>query len=120
MSSSCTKFDSCEALLEKITVSKACISARRHIMNHCFGGGDDKHKEQVGNRERGLARCEAAYETKCKPTPRPQPAPVTVPSREPDTIPEKPKIDPLIPTTVGGIMLLILYIVTAPLRPGPV
>ncbi|RZK96763.1 MAG: hypothetical protein EOO62_28755 [Hymenobacter sp.] len=39
MSSSCTKFDSCEALLEKITVSKACISARRHIMNHCFGGG---------------------------------------------------------------------------------
>lgn len=118
--STCTKFDSCPALLEKITISRACIQARRNIMNQCFGGGDEKHEVQVENRERGLAHCIAAYESQCGPLPTPSPVPVAVPRREPGTSPEEHKLDPAVPTTLAGAALLILYIITSAFRPGPI
>jgi hypothetical protein len=117
VSSSCTKFDTCPALLEKIAIAESCIQARKTIMNQCFGGGDKIHKDQVENRERGVAKCRAIYERQCGP--RTKPAPVPVPHREPSSEPVDHTPSPLIPVGLTGAALLI-YLITSAFRPGPI
>lgn len=116
LSSRCTKFDSCPVLLEKIVVARACIAARRTIMIQCFGGGDDIHKEQVADRERGISRCKENYERRCGPLPEPAPDPQPAPSSEPS---KKKEDDKFGPTTLTGVALLLFLILRAVLNPVP-
>jgi hypothetical protein len=118
--SRCMDTDSCPSLLEKIASLEACILARETIMNQCFGGGDTGHKKEVQQRKDGVKRCTAMYTRQCSPRPEPRPVPVRVPSREPTAPPALPLPTPAAPATLAGAALLILYILTSALRPGPI
>lgn len=116
--SRCIDTDSCPSILGKIAALEACILARETIMNQCFGGGDAGHKKEVQQRKEGIKRCTAIYTRQCSPGP--SPVPVRVPSREPTTPPPLPLPTPAAPATLAGAALLIFYIITSALRPGPI
>ncbi len=118
VSSRCTKFDSCPSLLEKIAITEACIKARQTIMDQCFNGGNDIHKEEVERRRLGIKNCVTIYERQCGPLP--EPAPVPIPSRDPSTKPTDHQPDYIVPTTLAGAALFILYIITSAFRLGPI
>ena len=116
--SRCINTDSCPSILGKIAALEACILARETIMNQCFGGGDAGHKKEVNQRKEGIKRCTAIYTRQCGPGL--SPVPVRVPSREPSAPPSLPLPTPAAPTTLVGAALLIFYIITSALRPGPI
>ena len=61
----CYDSDILAVLEDKVRRFRECIVAREALMNQCFGGGDDGHKEQVEGLERGLKKCNEKLE-KCR------------------------------------------------------
>jgi hypothetical protein len=53
----CYSTDICAALEDKVRRFRDCIVARQALVDQCFGGGDDGHKEQVEGLETGLKNC---------------------------------------------------------------
>ncbi|MBO2012056.1 type VI secretion system tube protein TssD [Hymenobacter negativus] len=117
VSSRCTDADSCPLLLQKIAMTEACIEARRTINNQCFRGGNAGHQRAIEERQNGIRKCQAIYLRQCGSQQQPVPVPRRVPSSDPVTPPPN---DVLVPTTVAGVGLLILYILSSALRPGPI
>lgn len=110
--SRCIETDACPTLLEKIAVAEACIKARELIMNQCFGGGDQKHQEQVDKRKSGIKNCRNIYARQCIPQPERSPIfqPVPRQTPEPQPIPHKP--NPAVPVGLTGVALLLYYFMT--------
>jgi Novel toxin 16 len=53
----CLPWDSCKQLLSKIEAFSQCIMARQALMNACYGGGDQIHKQVVEELVNGLCKC---------------------------------------------------------------
>lgn len=88
-------------------------------MNQCFGGGDQGHKQEVQQRKNAIKRCANICGRQCGPRPDINPVPARVPSRHPSA-PPVPSLPNAVPVTVTGAALLILYIITSALQPGPI
>lgn len=60
----------CDTLKLRIGRFEACIQTRRLLMDTCFRGGDQAHKDVVEQTKRGQSICLTKYQTKCGPDPR--------------------------------------------------
>ena len=45
----------------RIRINEACIKARENIMNECYRGGNQAHKDEVDEVRKVLRRCWDAY-----------------------------------------------------------
>jgi putative RNase toxin 16 of polymorphic toxin system len=53
----CYDHQECSELLSNWLTYQRCINARRAIMDKCFRGGDESHRREVDNYERGASEC---------------------------------------------------------------
>jgi hypothetical protein len=100
--SRCSEEDLCPTLLEKVVLFKACQAARDTIMNQCFDGGDDGHRNESKQRANGIKRCERIYQSKC--VPRTKRVPVLRPI--PSDVPDPHKTDQKAPAMIGTALIL--------------
>nr|WP_245814228.1 hypothetical protein [Cystobacter ferrugineus] len=63
----CADHQGCSELLANWMKYQRCISARRTIMEKCFRGGNENHRKEVDNYERGASECSRLMTTKRYP-----------------------------------------------------
>jgi len=65
----CVSLQSCAVLRANWLQFQHCINARANIMNKCFQGGDDRHKQALESTQTGANKCWRLMEEKKCPLP---------------------------------------------------
>lgn len=62
----CTQNTTCAEIPDQIIKLNACIAARRAVMDTCYKGGNEGHREQVRNMESAVRKCFTELEARCR------------------------------------------------------
>lgn len=63
---SCEPWQDCVTLERNLMLFEDCIRARQAIMDQCFRGGDQAHRNELANTRRGHRNCADLIDCNCR------------------------------------------------------